>query len=98
MKGQSGSKHIVLDGVFLRTFQMHKSHVCSRKIDNIYLKGRYGSTHIVFDGNLYIILGRIIDSSRIDPWWEGARLLENITLFEPFVLLLKIDQSFVTGQ
>ena len=65
LKGRYGTNHIVPDKTLAKVF------LCSVKIDNIYLKGLYGSTHIVpnqflakvfeiIDGNLYVILLRII--------------------------------------
>ena len=84
------------------------------KIHKIHLKERYGSTHIVpdktlakvfeaIDGNLYIILVRVYH-----PYYKGQAIfsldekvldiLENTTLFERFVLLIKIDQTFVIAQ
>ena len=89
---------------------MQELHVLSMKTDKIYLKGRYGSTHIVpdktlakvfeaIDGNLYIILVRIIKGQAVLSLDEKVLdILENTTLFEPFVLLIKIDQTFIIGQ
>ena len=89
---------------------MQESHTFYMKIDEIYLKGWYGSTHIVpdktlakvfeaIDGNLYIILVRIIKGQPVLSLDEKVLdILENTTLFEPFVLLLKIDQTFIIGQ
>ena len=89
---------------------MQESHTFYMKIDEIYLKGWYGSTHIVpdktlakvfeaIDGNLYIILVRIIKGQAVLSLDEKVLdILENTTLFEPFVLLLKIDQTFIIGQ
>ena len=90
---------------------MQELHVLSMKIEKIYLKGQwYGSTHIVpdktlakvfeaIDGNLYIILVRIIKGQAVLSLDEKVLdILENTTLFEPFVLLIKIDQTFVIGQ
>ena len=76
------------------------------KIDKVYLRRQYGSTHIVpgktlakvfeaIDGNLCIILVRIIRSS-LDL--NVLDMLENTTLCEPFVILIKIDQVFLIGQ
>ena len=70
------------------------------KIDKIYLRGQYWSTHIVLDkalakvievidGNLYIIFLRTI---RVKPYCfldkNVLDMLENKSLYEPFVLLI----------
>ena len=89
---------------------MQESHALSMKIDKICLKWWYGSTHIVpdktlakvfeaIDGNLYIILVRIIKGQAVLSLDEKVLdILENTTLFEPFVLSIKFDQTFVIGQ
>ena len=70
LKGRYGTNHIVPDKTLAKVF------VHSMKIDKTYLKGLYGFTHIVsnktfakvfeiIDGNLYVILLRII---RIQPY------------------------------
>ena len=61
---------------------MQETYVISMKIDKIYLKGQYGSAHIVpdkivakvlevIDGNLYIMLLRII---RVKPYCHLIRM------------------------
>ena len=70
LKGRYGTTHIVPNKTLAKVFGR------SMKIDKIYVKGLYGSTHIVpnktlakvfevIDGNLYVILLKII---RIKPY------------------------------
>ena len=104
LKGRYGTTHIVPNKTLAKVFGR------SMKIDKIYVKGLYGSTHIVPNKTLAKVF-EVIDGKFVcHPFKDNKNqtvlpfdhnmldMLENITLFEPFELLIKVDQTFLVGQ